>query len=271
MGRELDPNFSKLSNSLGNPARPPSSCPPCPPPPLGENIVQCIQTKKVVVLSFLWKVQWKLSDQTERMPTLIWVFAGRLWSFHLFLFCWGPYKNVYATFMHGTHLTYNAPAGTWASWSFLHRECAIEKKPSDCLMVRRWWWWWLLWWWWCRVVALVVELRSMRDITIISNKQLNKTVSGVFKHWMLYRISKGSPFRLFSICISNRSPSCFLKRRASAKGGSDRESAMNNQRVKWQKWFSTELADSGPVNLGTRDGGSWTPRHAVNYNSHKGC
>ena len=43
---------------------------------------------------------------------------------------------------------------------------------------------------------------------------------------------------------------------ASAKGASDCESAMNNQRVKWQKRLSTGLADSGPVNLGTRDGGS---------------
>ena len=206
------------------------------------------------------------------MPTLIWIFAGWLWSFHLFLFCWGPYKNVYATFMHGTHLTYNAPAGTWASCSFLHGEYGIEKTKNLIVL-----WsdddddddccdgggveWWL--WWWSYAAWGISPLSQIN--------KLYKTVSDVFKHWMLYHISEGSPFRLFSICISNRSPSCFLKRRASAKGMSDRESAMNNQRVKWQKWLSTELADSGPVNLGTRDGGSWTRRHVVNYNSHKGC
>ena len=122
MGRELDPNFSKLSIF-------PGVFPP--PPPLPHP------RRKTLIGASGWRKLWSLasyekyngnSDQTERMPTLIWVFAGRLWSFHLFLFCWGPYKNVYATFMHGTHLTYNAPSETWASWSFLHRECAIEKK-----------------------------------------------------------------------------------------------------------------------------------------------
>ena len=32
--------------------------------------------------------------------------------------------------MHGKHLIYNAPAGTLASWSILHRECAIENKKK---------------------------------------------------------------------------------------------------------------------------------------------
>ena len=30
--------------------------------------------------------------------------------------------------MHSKLLTYNAPAGTSAPWSFLHRECTIEKE-----------------------------------------------------------------------------------------------------------------------------------------------
>ena len=32
--------------------------------------------------------------------------------------------------MHSTLLTYNAPAGTSAPRSFLHRECTIEKKRN---------------------------------------------------------------------------------------------------------------------------------------------
>ena len=111
--------------------------------------------------------------------------------------------------------------------------------------------WWL--WWWGYAAWGILPLSQIY--------KLNKTVSGVFKHWMMYRISKGPPFRLFSICIRNRNLPCLLKRRASAKGASDRESALNNQRVKWQKRLSIGLADSGSDNLGTRNGGSWTRRH----------
>ena len=104
---------------------------------------------------------------------------------------------------------------------------------------------WVLWWW---------SYAAWGISPISQINKLNKTVSCVFKHWVLYRISKGSPVRLFSICISNRSPSCFLKRRASAKGASDRESAMNNQRVKWQKWLALH----------------WTCRLGASHSRHKG-
>ena len=237
---------------------------PSPPPPTpgGKTLIGASRRRKLWSLASYEKYNGN-SDQTERLPTLIWVFAGRLWSFHLFLFCWGPYKNVYATFVHGTHLIYNASAGNWASWSFLHRECAIEKKnlivlwsdddddDDDCCDGGGAEWW--LWWW--SYAAWGISPLSQIN-------KLNKTVSGVFKHRMLYRNSKGSPLRLFSICISNRSPSCFLKPRGSSKGASDRESAMNN--------LSTEFADSGPASLGKRIGESWTRRHVVNYNSHMG-
>ena len=58
--------------------------------------------------------------------------------------------------MHSTLLTYNTPVGSSAPWSFLHRECAIEKKnlivlwsdddddDDDCCDGggAGWWLWW---------------------------------------------------------------------------------------------------------------------------------
>ena len=205
MGRELDPIFFKLSNSPGQFR--------LLPPPRGKTLIGASGRSKLWSL-VSYETYNGHSDQTERMPRLIWVFDGC--SGH-FMVCWGPYKSVYATFMHSLLLTYNASAGTSAPWSFLHRKCAIEKKnlivlwsdddddDDDCCDGGGAGWWL---WWWGYVAWGISPLAQIN--------KLNKTVSGVFKHWMLYRISNGSPFRLFSICISNRNPSCLLKRRASA-------------------------------------------------------
>ena len=244
MGRELDPIFFKTVQFLG-------VIPPPPPPPV-ENIDRCIRTKKVVVLSFLWNIQQRCWSDWANAQTDLSSLDALVISF--VLFCWGPYKNVSATFMHSTLLTYNAPAGTSAPWSFLHRECAIEKA---------------IWLSYGPMMMMIVVMpdggfgggamwhegyhhylkltNSIKPCLVFSNTEC----------WTVFPKDLLSDYS----ALSNRNPPCLLKHRASAKGASDRKSAMNNQRVKWQKRLSTGLADSGPVSLSTRDGGSWTRRH----------
>ena len=57
--------------------------------------------------------------------------------------------------MHSTLLAYKTPNGTSAPWSYLHRECAIEKKnlivlwsddDDDCCCDGGGAGWWLWWW-----------------------------------------------------------------------------------------------------------------------------